>query len=219
MQLAELHSQCLVGLQHGLRDALQHGMTCHQGAHPRRKLPFADLAHLEPEAAQKTPQAELHVAHFGLQLLARDQERPNLLGGRRLAVHRSEPAHAQQLGDAAGVLAVGLDDHRRERRLHVAGLEQHRLKTGFDQSGLEPLRQRPGFQADAHQRQSEAPQKGDQRRGLAGDLGLAHDPAGGVDHAHAALFQRHVNPGIVIHGCPSLCLGPITSDPVSNTSL
>src|SRR3954465_11563092 len=49
-------------------------------------------------------------------------------------------------------------------------------------------------------------------------LGLAHDPAGGVDHAHAALFQRHVNPGKVIHGCPSMCLGPITPDPGSHTS-
>src|SRR3954453_1853754 len=53
-----------------------------------------------PEAAQKTPQAELYVAHLGLQLLARDQQRPNLLGGRRLAVDRPEPAHAQQLRDA-----------------------------------------------------------------------------------------------------------------------
>jgi hypothetical protein len=88
MQLAELHSQCLAGLQHGLGDPLQHRVTRDQRAHPRRKLPFADLAHLEPEATQKTPQAELYVAHLGLQLLARDQQRPNLLGGRRLAVDR-----------------------------------------------------------------------------------------------------------------------------------
>ena len=30
------------------------------------------------------------------------------------------PAHPQELGDAAGVLAVGLDHHRRQRRLHLA---------------------------------------------------------------------------------------------------
>src|SRR3954463_3245474 len=142
-------------LQHGLRDPLQHRVTRDQRAYPRRELPFADLAHLEPEAAQKTPQTELHVAHLGLQLLARDQQRPNLLGGGRFAMHRPEPAHPQELGDAAGVPAIGLDDHRRERRLHVARLQQHRLKAGLDQRGLEPLRQRPGLQADARQPQIE----------------------------------------------------------------
>jgi hypothetical protein len=118
-------------------------------------------------------------------------------------MHRPEPAHPQELGDAAGVLAIGLDDHRRERRLHVARLQQHRLKAGLDQRGLEPLRQRPGFQADARQPQIETGQEADQRLGLAGYLGLSHDPARGVDHAHAALVQRHVNSDIVVHGCPS----------------
>ena len=82
MQLAELRPERLAGLQHGLCDPLQHRMPRDQGAHPRRELPFADRAHLQPEATQKTPQAELHVAHLGLQLLARHQQRPNLLGRR-----------------------------------------------------------------------------------------------------------------------------------------
>jgi hypothetical protein len=30
---------------------------------------------------------------------------------------------------------------------------------------------------------------------------------GPVHHAHAALFQRHVDPGIMLHGCPSRMLG------------
>src|SRR4051794_29543779 len=53
MQLAELHLQCLAGLQHGLGDPLQHRVTRDQRAHPRRELPFADLAHLEPEACRR----------------------------------------------------------------------------------------------------------------------------------------------------------------------
>ena len=44
---------------------------------------------------------------------------------RRLGVHRPEPSHAQQLGDPARILAVGLDHHRRQRRLHVPRLQQH----------------------------------------------------------------------------------------------
>ena len=52
MQLAELHLQCLAGLQHGLGDPLQHRVTRDQRAHPRRKLPFADLAHLGIDVAR-----------------------------------------------------------------------------------------------------------------------------------------------------------------------
>src|SRR3954465_4152860 len=42
--------------------------------------PLARLADLQPEAAQEPAQAELHIAHLGLQLLARHQQRPYLLG-------------------------------------------------------------------------------------------------------------------------------------------
>ena len=47
------------------------------------------------------------------------------------------PAIPQQLGDAAGVLAVDLHDQRREHRLRVVRLQQHRLEAGLDQSGRE----------------------------------------------------------------------------------
>src|SRR5436853_5006468 len=50
---------------------------------------------------------------------------------------RSVPAHPQQLGDAARVLAVGLDHHRRERRLDVPGLQQHRLVPGLAEARVE----------------------------------------------------------------------------------
>ena len=49
--------------------------------------------------------------------------------------------------------------------------------------------------------------KHDQRLGFARHLGLADDPPGRIDHAHAAPFQRDVDPGIVLHGCPSMMPG------------
>jgi hypothetical protein len=98
---------------------------------------LAFLADLQPEAAQNAADAELHIAQFTLQELAPDQQGAHLLG--RLAMDRPEPAHAQQLGDAAGVLAVGLHDHRRQRRLDVPGLQQHRFQTRLAQPGLQPL--------------------------------------------------------------------------------
>src|ERR671913_1687939 len=74
-------------------------------------------------------------------------------------------------------------------------------------SPYEPLRERPGFQPDPDQRQAELAEEADQRLRLARYLGLANDPAAAVDHAHAAQFQRHVDPGIMLHGCPSMMPG------------
>ena len=139
----------------GSIDPLQHRLAGDQLADPRREPALAHLADLQPEAAQNAPDAQLDVQQLALQQLAPDQQRPDLLGWRRLAVHRPEPAHPQQLGDAARVLAVGLDHHRRQRRLHVPGLQQHRLKPGRRQAGMQPLRQRPGLQPDPGHRSAE----------------------------------------------------------------
>src|SRR5262245_49849749 len=125
----------------------------------------------------------------------------------RLAMHRPEPAHPEQLRDATRVLAISLDHHRRERRLDLPGLEQHHVEPGPYQAGMKPLRQRPGFQADPDQRRTEFPEEDDQRLGLARHLGLAHDPSMRIDHAEAASFQGHVDPGIVFHGCPLMMSG------------
>src|SRR3954451_6745982 len=57
------------------------------------------------------------------------------------------------------------------------------------------------------QRQAESPEEVDERLRLARHLRLAHDPARRVDHAHAAPFQGDVDPGIVLHGCPSMMPG------------
>jgi hypothetical protein len=103
------------------------------------KRPLAFLADLQPEAAQNAADAELDIAQLALQELAPDQQGAHLLGIGRLAMDRPEPAHAQQLGDAAGILAVGLHDHRRQRRLDVPGLQQHRFQTRLAQPGMQPL--------------------------------------------------------------------------------
>jgi hypothetical protein len=174
---------------------------------PGREPALADLAELEPEAAQQAADAQLHVAQLGLQQLAAGEQRPHLLGVGGLAVHGTVPAHPEQLGDAARVLAIRLDHHRRERRLDVPRLQQHGLEPGAGQPGVQPLRQRPGLQPDPGQRQAELPEEPDQRLRLARHLRLADDPAGGVDHAHAAPFQGDVDPGIVVHGCPSTMFG------------
>ena len=53
---------------------------------------------------------------------------------------------------------------------------------------------------------------------LARHLGLPDDPPGGIHDAHTALFQRNVDPGIVLHGRPSMMLGAgLQPDPVHDT--
>ncbi len=86
-------------------------------------------------------------------------------------------------------------------------LQQHRFEARLAQAGVQPLRERPGFQSDAGQRQAEPREEPGQRLRLARHLGLTHNPPRRVDHAHAAPFQRDVDPGIVLHGCPSMMPG------------
>jgi hypothetical protein len=105
-----------------------------------------------------------------------------------------------QLGDAAGVVAVGLRPHGRERRLHVPGLDQDRRQPRLDQPRVQPLRQRPRLQADAREVVAAAGQEGGERLRLAGDLRLADDAAGRVEDAYGARRQRHVDPRVVVHG-------------------
>jgi hypothetical protein len=117
---------------------------------------------------------------------------------------------------AGAIHPIGLDHHRRERRLDLPGLEQDRLEPDPGQAGVQPLRERPGLQPDPGHRHAELPEEAGQRLGLARHLGLAHDLPGRADHADAALFQGYIDPGVVLHGCPSTMLArgrPIRTPP------
>jgi len=179
--------------------------------------PGRGRADLEPEAAQHPAQVHLDVVALGLQQLARRQQRAGLLRRQRLAVHRLEPAEAHQLRDPARVLLVGLHRHRLERRTHVPGLQEFGGEAGVTQTGEQPLRQRPRFQADPRQVERLRPQPRHQRLRLGRQLGLDDDLAAAVHHADARAFQRHVDPGIVLHGRPSMRLGAATADAVQHT--
>jgi len=71
----------------------------------------------------------------------------------------------------------------------VPRLEQHHLKPGRHQAGMQPLRQGPCFQPDPGHLNLQTAEKSNQGFRLARHLRLAHDLAGAIHHAHAALFQ------------------------------
>ena len=174
---------------------------------------------LQAKAPQHAPQAHLDIMALGLQELAGGQKGPDLLGGQRLAVHGAKPAQPHQLGDAAGVLTIRLDRHGLERRADMARLEQFHRQAGRLHLGKEPLRQRPRLQAHARHRCPMCGQPGDQRLRLAGHLGLLQDLTLRIHDAHARAVQRHVNPGKLLHGRPSMMHGAGESpSPLFNTT-
>src|SRR4051812_28537869 len=184
------------------------------GGRPSDQLPdpplqpaLSDRAAPEDAAAQQAADAELDVAQLAQQQSAPGEQGSDLLRRHRLVMHRAIPAHPQQLGDAARVLAVSLHRHGRERRLDLAGLEQHGLEPRSGQARMQPLAERPSLEPDPHDRQAEPAAEPGQHLGLAGDLGFSHDPPGRIDHAKAAGIQRDVDADKVLHGCLPLMLG------------
>src|SRR5262249_31523276 len=101
--------------------------------------PPAALADLQTEVAQDSPNAQFHVQQPSEKLLARNQQRPDLLRSNRFGVHLLEPSHPQQLCKPTRILAVRLHCHRRQGRLHMPRLQQNGLKSCLRQPGMQPL--------------------------------------------------------------------------------
>src|SRR5262245_54247653 len=135
------YSACKVARTESIASAMRPnvGLTCHQFPNPRFKRFARHLADLQAEAAQDSPNAQFHVQQPSEKLLARNQQRPDLLRSNRLGVHRLEPSHPQQMGKPTRILAVRLHRHRRQCRLHMPRLQQNGLKSCLRQPGMQPL--------------------------------------------------------------------------------
>jgi hypothetical protein len=181
----------------------EHGIGADQLPDPRGELLAAGPAELEAGLAQQRPQAVLHVAHLVQHQPARRQQGA---AGRALHVHRPEPAGADDLREAARVVAVGLVRHRAHGRLGPPGLEAHRRQARRDQALVQPGGQRARLQPDPLQDEPQALEERDQGLRLARDACLPHHRPCLVDHADGGLFQRHVQASKVLHGCSSSML-------------
>jgi hypothetical protein len=62
-------------------------------------------------------------------------------------VHRAEPAHPEQVREAAGVVPIGLHGHRRERLARLSGLHQHGIDAEPGEAADQPLGHRARLQA------------------------------------------------------------------------
>jgi hypothetical protein len=107
----------------------------------------------------------------------------------RLDVHRPEPAHAQQMGHAAGIVAVGLDGHRRQRGPALTGFHQDRLKPGISQTTDQPFREWACLQADAFRSLGKSGQRLGDRRGITRHRAFDNrGPSASI--THAAVFSK-----------------------------
>ena len=68
-----------------------------------------------------------------------------------LDVHRPEQVDPHHLGDAAGIVAVGLVHLRLEERLGMPGLDADHRQAGLGQSAEQPLRQGTRLKPDPDQ--------------------------------------------------------------------
>ena len=162
-------------------DELAHGIAPPLAQQSRRS---------EAEATQQTPDAVVEIPRPPDQGVAGTEQNPPLAGASRLHVHRPEPAHPQQLGDAASVAAIGLHLRGLERRPNLPGLHEHSLETMVRQASVQPLRHRPGFQPDATWRVRR--QGSSDRIGVGRYRALEDDATLVVDHTDRGGLQRHV---------------------------
>jgi hypothetical protein len=76
------------------------------------------------------------------------QQHPQLLATQRLHMHWAIKPHPYHLGDAAGIVAIGLIDLCLQHRPHVPRLDADHRQVCFGKSAKKPLRQRPSLQSD-----------------------------------------------------------------------
>ncbi len=109
-------------------------------------------------------------------------------------------ADTHHLGEAAGVIAIGLDRTSGQETLCVPDLDAHGLEARLDQIAVQPLGERTSLQA--HQIDLVLPELEllDQRPRLAVDLTLPNELAVSIQHAHGSLLQRDIEANNLSHG-------------------
>src|SRR6478735_3172924 len=108
------------------------------------------------------------------------------------AMDPAVPARPEDLGEAAGVVAVGLVAHRGQGDADLPGLQADDFESGSLQPVSQVLGQRASLEADRLHVAAEAAQAIDDGIDLGRDLRLKTDLALVVDDADRDHPQRHV---------------------------
>ena len=137
---------------------VQHGLDHHkkyriavldQLADPCFVVPAADGANQQTVSPQRATNMVFEVDQLALEELPVGQQRAHLLHLDILDMDRAVPAQAHHLRDAAGIVAVGLVAHRRQRNTHMARFDNNDRDPGRLQFAVQPDAERRRFDTDA----------------------------------------------------------------------
>ena len=117
--------------QHRLHQTRQRRTLRDQSEDPRLQPATGDLAHLQSEVAQRTPDVSLGVAQLLQHEPAVGKEHSFFLARYRLHVYWTNQVRANQLGGSARVIAVALVHRGREHRLELLRLGANHRETGL----------------------------------------------------------------------------------------
>jgi hypothetical protein len=168
------------------------------------------LGNRTPKHLQQPAQFVLEVDALLQDRLAAGQESAHLVAMQALDVDPAVPAGPEDLGKPAGVVAVGLVAHRRQRDADLPGLQADHFEAGRLQAVGQVLGKRAGLEADRLHIAAEPAQAIDDGIDLGRHFGLKADLALVVHDADRDRPQRHVDSGVVGHfhllldGCSSL---------------
>jgi len=110
-----------------------------------------------------------------------------------------KPTEANELRDAARVIAVGLVPHGAQPGLDVTAFKADRAVPRCTQLAIKPGRGWPRFEPDALEWRTEAFQQMNNGCWLGCDLLFEQDVTCGIHDAHVDGFQGHVEAGEVLH--------------------
>jgi hypothetical protein len=190
--------------QHGLHNLFEDFMAIGKvtgASFPR--LP-GHGAHLQPEVPERGTQRGLGRPHLLHQECPRRQQRPGLLGIKRLDVNPLEPAKADQMGDAARVVAIRFHAHRSEGGSDVVRFHSGNRETFFHQPLVEPLREISGLKPNVFDATALVADCLCDRCRLARRTRFLDDTVSFVDDADMRLVEGNIEANEELHPLDSL---------------
>jgi hypothetical protein len=146
-------------------------------------------ADLETVDFEQAADRALDLQLRGDELHPHGKGRAHRLCRRRFDVYRPVVAEAHHLGDAAGIIFVGLDRARGQKTLSVSRLDTDDRYARLTKPPVEPLRQRTSLDPGKFDHTGPLRQPLDERTGLAWNLTLPLHRAVAVDNADCGLGE------------------------------
>ena len=129
------------------------------------------------------------------------EQRPHLMTGQALDLDLLVPTALHDPRQADGVVAVGLVDLQRQRRLGVARIDADHRQAECSKFVPQPSTGRTGLKTNARGAACLRLDERRNRRRLRDHRAFRHDRAAAIDHANRCLLERYIHSNIHFHSC------------------